>query len=109
MGWPAFLTTIAFVGVDLQISLGEVKVGFGDDLVQGKFSAADDFAGAAVAEDWDIRMGVISGCELRLERTLRDVSPRQNSPCRSSGISTVQVSSPQWHFPLYSGMVMILR
>lgn len=34
------VTGIALVGVDLEIALGQVEVGLGDDLVQGEFSAA---------------------------------------------------------------------
>lgn len=44
-------TRITLVGIHLQIALGQVEVGLGDDLVQRELAPAHQLAGAAVAED----------------------------------------------------------
>ena len=51
-------TRVALVCVDFQVSLGEVEIALGDDLVQGEFAAALEFAGTAMTENvlffWDL-------------------------------------------------------
>jgi len=47
--WSA-LTRVALVAVHLQITLGQVEVLLGDDLVKCEFAATHEFAGGAVAE-----------------------------------------------------------
>lgn len=50
VGWFK-LTGISLVSVHLEIALCQLKVGLWNDLVEGEFAAAEDLAGAAVAED----------------------------------------------------------
>lgn len=45
------VTGIAFVGVDLQVALGQLEVVLGDDLIKRKFTTAHQLACTAVAED----------------------------------------------------------
>jgi len=45
------LTRVALVAVHLQITLGQVEVLLGNDLVEGELAAAHNFASGAMAED----------------------------------------------------------
>lgn len=97
--WKA-RTRVALVGVGLDgiTALGELQLRLGDDLVECESTAAKDLAGVAMA------MKKLD-CSLKISAVR---AYQRMCLAWSAESSTVQVVEPQWHFPLYVVMFLVV-